>query len=63
MNETTPPGPFSAAYWENRATKLAAQLEAMTEENVRLRESLRHYAEGYPGGIGETAREALGGGA
>ena len=37
MNEVPAPAPFSAAYWENQATKLLGQLEATTEENERRR--------------------------
>jgi len=43
MNEQAAPAPFTAAYWENRATKLLGQVEAMAEENDRLRDLLATY--------------------
>lgn len=61
MNEAPAPAQFSAAYWENRATKLLGQLEATTEENARLRELLRGVAETFDGvdPVGPPLRDAI----
>ena len=60
MNEAPAPAQFSAAYWENRATKLLGQLEATTEENARLRGCLEGMAYQFGHEFEQGGRRYLG---
>lgn len=54
-SKTWPQGEHDADF----VAEARADVPALLAEVERLRAALTHYAKGYPGGIGETAREAL----